>query len=93
MEEFEISVVMPCLNEAKTVGELCRQGTPGIAALGVRGEVVIADNGSHDGSQQIAHDHGARVIDVAKRGYGHALRRHSRRPRAIHHHGRLGRFL
>ena len=39
-----------------------------------RGEVVIADNGSNDGSQQIARDHGARVIEVAKRGYGHALR-------------------
>jgi glycosyltransferase involved in cell wall biosynthesis len=74
MEEFEISVVMPCLNEAKTVGSCVEKALLALHTLGVRGEVVIADNGSNDGSQQIARDHGARVIEVAKRGYGHALR-------------------
>jgi glycosyltransferase involved in cell wall biosynthesis len=73
-EELEISVVMPCLNEARTVGACIDKAILALRALGVRGEVVIADNGSNDGSQQIAHDHGARVIDVARRGYGHALR-------------------
>jgi glycosyltransferase involved in cell wall biosynthesis len=74
MEEFEISVVMPCLNEAKTVGSCVEKALLALRTLGIRGEVVIADNGSNDGSQQIARDHGARVIEVAKQGYGHALR-------------------
>jgi len=74
VEEFEISVVMPCLNEAKTVGGCVDKALLALRALGARGEVVIADNGSDDGSQQIARDHGARVVDVARRGYGHALR-------------------
>jgi glycosyltransferase involved in cell wall biosynthesis len=73
-EECEISVVMPCLNEARTVGCCVDKALLALRALGVRAEVVIADNGSNDGSQQIARDHGARVINVAKRGYGHALR-------------------
>jgi glycosyltransferase involved in cell wall biosynthesis len=73
-DDLEISVVMPCLNEAQTVGACVDKATLALRLLGVRGEVVIADNGSNDGSQQIAHDHGARVIPVARRGYGHALR-------------------
>jgi glycosyltransferase involved in cell wall biosynthesis len=73
-DELEISVVMPCLNEAKTVGACVDKAILALQALGVQGEVVIADNGSNDGSQQIASDHGARVIDVPRRGYGHALR-------------------
>jgi glycosyltransferase involved in cell wall biosynthesis len=73
-EELEISVIMPCLNEARTVGACVDKAIFALQALGARGEVIIADNGSNDGSQQIAHDHGARVIDVARRGYGHALR-------------------
>ena len=94
MEEFEVSVVMPCLNEAKTVGSCVDKALLALRTLGVRGEVVIADNGSNDGSQQIARDHGARVIEVAKRGYGHALRAGIHAARGtIHHYGRLGRFL
>jgi glycosyltransferase involved in cell wall biosynthesis len=73
-DELEISVVMPCLNEAKTVGACVDKAILALRALGVHGEVVIADNGSSDGSQQIASNHGARVINVARRGYGHALR-------------------
>ena len=74
MEELEISVIMPCLNEAKTVGACIDKAILALGALGVRGEVVIDDNGSSDGSQQVATEHGARVIAVARRGYGHALR-------------------
>jgi glycosyltransferase involved in cell wall biosynthesis len=73
-EEFEVSVVMPCLNEARTVGRCVEKALRAFQDLGVRGEVVVADNGSTDGSQAIAQEHGARVIDVARRGYGHALR-------------------
>ncbi len=73
-EDLEISVVMPCLNESRTVGTCIDKAMIALEALGVCGEIIIADNGSDDGSQQIARDHGARVIDVAKRGYGHALR-------------------
>ena len=73
-DDLEISVVMPCLNEAQTVGACVDKAIVTLGSLGVRGEVVIADNGSTDGSQQIARDHGARVIPVTRRGYGHALR-------------------
>jgi glycosyltransferase involved in cell wall biosynthesis len=73
-EELEISVVMPCLNEAKTVGACVDKAIMALRDLGIRGEVVIADNGSDDGSQQVARDHGARVVAVSRRGYGHALR-------------------
>jgi glycosyltransferase involved in cell wall biosynthesis len=73
-EEVEISVVMPCLNEARTVGVCVDKAFWALQELGTRGEVVVADNGSTDGSQAIAREHGARVIDVQRRGYGHALR-------------------
>jgi glycosyltransferase involved in cell wall biosynthesis len=72
--EFEISVIMPCLNEARTVGRCVDKALRALQQLGARGEVVVADNGSTDGSQEIAREHGARVIEVARKGYGHALR-------------------
>ncbi len=72
-EAVEVSVVMPCLNEALTVGICIDKARAAFAALGVRGEVVVADNGSSDGSQDIARDHGARVVPVQRRGYGSAL--------------------
>ena len=88
-EDLEISVVMPCLNESRTVGTCIDKAMIALEALGVCGEIIIADNGSDDGSQQIARDHGARVIDVAKRGYGHALScRYSSSSWALYHHGR-----
>ncbi|HVU73896.1 MAG TPA: glycosyltransferase family 2 protein [Mycobacteriales bacterium] len=64
---------MPCLNEAETLETCIRKASASIEALGVPGEVLIADNGSTDGSQEIARRAGARVVDVPVRGYGAAL--------------------
>ncbi|MFD0853015.1 glycosyltransferase, partial [Actinomadura adrarensis] len=64
---------MPCLNEAETV-ETCVRKTIGFfEENGIDGEVVIADNGSTDGSQQLAREAGARVVPVVDKGYGNAL--------------------
>src|SRR5919199_5075286 len=67
-----VSVVLPCLDEIATVGETVREACAAIAEAGVDGEVVVADNGSTDGSQQAAAEAGARVVNVEKRGYGAA---------------------
>lgn len=71
---FELTVLMPCLNEAQTVAVCIRKAQESLRELNVHGEVLIADNGSTDGSQAIARAEGARVVDVAERGYGAALR-------------------
>ena len=71
--EPEVTVVMPCLNEADTVATCVGKAVRCLRALGVRGEVLVADNGSTDGSQQLATEAGARVVAVAARGYGAAL--------------------
>jgi len=70
---MELTVVLPCLNEAETLAVCIRKAKASIVALGIDGEVVIADNGSTDGSQDIARAEGARVVDVPVRGYGAAL--------------------
>lgn len=70
----ELSVVLPCLDEARTVGQCVQQAQSAMAQAGITGEVVVADNGSTDNSAAIAATHGARVVPVAARGYGHALR-------------------
>lgn len=72
--QIEISIVMPCLNEHETVGICVRKAVDALRAANIQGEVIIADNGSTDGSQQIASDSGARVVDVKDKGYGNALR-------------------
>ena len=72
-EVVELSVVLPCLNEAETLATCVRKALRSLAELGVVGEVVVADNGSTDGSQDIARAEGARVVDVPRRGYGAAL--------------------
>ncbi|MCF7551845.1 MULTISPECIES: glycosyltransferase family 2 protein [Pseudonocardia] len=72
-QAVELSVVLPCLNEAETLETCIRKAQQSIAELGVAGEVVVADNGSTDGSQEIARGLGARVVDVPRRGYGAAL--------------------
>jgi glycosyltransferase involved in cell wall biosynthesis len=73
VQAVELSVVMPCLDEADTLGVCIDKAKRSIAELGIVGEVVVADNGSRDGSQDIARKHGARVVDVGDRGYGSAL--------------------
>ena len=69
----EVSVVMPCLNEHETVGTCVRKAIDSLTRSGIRGEVIVADNGSTDGSIQIAESLGARVVPVELRGYGNAL--------------------
>ena len=73
MGDLDLTILMPCLNEAETLAFCVRQAAAAIAASGVRGEVVVADNGSTDGSQEIARAEGARLVDVPTRGYGAAL--------------------
>lgn len=70
---IEVSVVLPCLNEAETLAAVIRNARQGLAATTEYGEILVADNGSSDKSQQIALDEGARVIEVPVRGYGAAL--------------------
>ncbi len=69
----ELSIVMPCLNEAETLATCIRKAQTTLHEHGIRGEVVIADNGSTDGSQAIAAGMGARVVHVERKGYGNAL--------------------
>jgi glycosyltransferase involved in cell wall biosynthesis len=71
---LELSVVMPCLNERRTLGACIRKAQATMERMGIRGEVIVADNGSMDGSRALAVELGARVVAVAERGYGHALR-------------------
>lgn len=70
---IELTVLMPCLNEAETLATCIEKAQAFLRRSGVDGEVLIADNGSTDGSQEIARAHGARVVDVPKKGYGSAL--------------------
>ena len=70
----EVSVVIPCLNEANSLAFCVDKAVKAFRASGLSGEVVVADNGSTDGSLQIAEEHGARVVHVPERGYGSALR-------------------
>ena len=71
--DLEVTVLMPCLDEAETVGTCVDKAHRTLRRLGVRGEVLVADNGSSDGSQEIARSRGARLVDVERRGYGSAL--------------------
>ncbi|MDX2035491.1 MAG: glycosyltransferase family 2 protein [Isosphaeraceae bacterium] len=70
---LDLTVVMPCLNEAETLETCIRKTLETFARHGIRGEVIIADNGSTDGSQALAERCGARVVHVAAKGYGNAL--------------------
>ncbi|HET9780563.1 MAG TPA: glycosyltransferase [Candidatus Dormibacteraeota bacterium] len=69
----EISIVMPCLNEAETLASCIRKAQSAIEHDRLNAEIIVADNGSTDGSQLIAREMGARVVDVARKGYGSAL--------------------
>jgi glycosyltransferase involved in cell wall biosynthesis len=70
----ELSIVMPCLNEAATIVRCIAKARAFLTTNAVVGEIVVADNGSTDGSQALARAQGARVVDIAERGYGSALR-------------------
>jgi glycosyltransferase involved in cell wall biosynthesis len=70
-----LSVVVPCLNEAGTLAAVIEKAKRAIDSLGISGEIVVADNGSTDGSVELATRLGARVVHVEARGYGNALRR------------------
>ncbi|MGE0503704.1 MAG: glycosyltransferase family 2 protein [Rhizobiaceae bacterium] len=70
---LELTILMPCLNEAETLAVCIGKAMAYLERSGIVGEVLIADNGSTDGSQAIARDLGARVVPVSERGYGAAL--------------------
>ncbi len=70
---MKLTILMPCLDEAETLAACIRKAQRWIARRGIAAEVLIADNGSRDGSQAIAESLGARVLSVARRGYGAAL--------------------
>ena len=72
-DEIELTILMPCLNEAETLATCIAKARGYLQRSGVSGEVLIADNGSTDGSQTIATDNGARVVAVPVKGYGAAL--------------------
>jgi glycosyltransferase involved in cell wall biosynthesis len=74
-DELELTILMPCLDERETVATCIRKARSFLTASRIKGEVLIADNGSVDGSQQIAVVEGARVVQVPARGYGAALLR------------------
>jgi glycosyltransferase involved in cell wall biosynthesis len=70
----ELSIVMPCLNEAATLASCIRKAQGFLKRQRVSGEVIVADNGSTDGSQALAGSLGARVVSASRRGYGAAFR-------------------
>src|SRR5919201_4696038 len=67
-----VSVVIPCLNEAETIGECVRRARAVLGKAGLNGEVLVVDNGSSDGSGDLARAAGALVVDEPRRGYGSA---------------------
>jgi glycosyltransferase involved in cell wall biosynthesis len=70
---LELTILMPCLNEAETIASCVKKAASYLSRSRIRGEVLIADNGSTDGSQEIAQGLGARVVPISERGYGAAL--------------------
>lgn len=74
IENIDVSVVIPCLNEANSIAFCIDKALAAFKAANINGEVVIGDNGSTDGSIEIAQRHGARVAHASLKGYGHALR-------------------
>jgi len=73
-DAIDLTIVMPCLNEAETLAGCIEKAQVGIQRSGVRGEILVADNGSKDDSVLIAKKLGARVVHVKQKGYGNALR-------------------
>ena len=70
---LELSVVMPCLNEVETLATCVHKAQRAIDKLGLAAEIIVADNGSSDGSQMVARELGVRVVDIPRKGYGSAL--------------------
>jgi glycosyltransferase involved in cell wall biosynthesis len=73
-QDVELSIVMPCLNEAETLAGCITDARSFLRRSGIQGEIIVADNGSTDGSRTIAAADGVRVVEVGARGYGAALR-------------------
>ncbi len=73
MHTVEVSIVMPCLNEAETLGQCIEKAITFLKNNAIDGEVIVADNGSTDGSQSIAISHGVRMVHVDEKGYGNAV--------------------
>lgn len=71
--EMELTILMPCLNEAETIVQCIEKARSFLSREKIQGEILISDNGSTDGSQALAEKHGATVINVSERGYGAAL--------------------
>lgn len=69
----ELTILMPCLNEARTLAFCISEAQRYISESGISAEILVADNGSTDGSPEIAEKHGARVVCIAEKGYGSAL--------------------
>src|SRR5271154_3971722 len=70
---MELTILMPCLNEALTVETCIKKARAYLDKRGIDGEILVADNGSSDGSQSLAHSAGARVVQIDAKGYGSAL--------------------
>src|SRR5437763_7869022 len=75
VNKLEVSVVIPCLNESQSIGFCIDKALTAFRDHGIRGEVLVSDNGSTDGSIEIAQGHGARVVHATVKGYGNALRK------------------
>lgn len=72
--DLELTIMMPCLNEAETIAACVERASEWLRLSGVAGEVLVADNGSVDGSQALAAANGARIVAIAEKGYGAAIR-------------------
>jgi glycosyltransferase involved in cell wall biosynthesis len=81
---MELTILMPCLNESETLSKCIREAKGFLSRSGISGEILIADNGSTDGSKEIAENEGVRIVTVAGRGYGAALRGGMRAARGRH---------
>lgn len=73
MEQIELTILIPCLNEEKTIGTCIKKAKEFLIENNVKGEILISDNGSTDRSKEIAKGLGTRIIDVQEKGYGNAL--------------------
>jgi glycosyltransferase involved in cell wall biosynthesis len=74
IHDLELTIMMPCLNEAETIAACVKRASEWLRLSGVAGEVLVADNGSVDGSQALAAANGARIVAIAEKGYGAAIR-------------------